>query len=260
MSGAIGGAGPSVAATRILKPRPWRSGSPHRRVPAPRPIPPAARAGAAGPTRGLPEADGAAIISPMTDPAARPGIDAHLRRPWRERVDACAGPRGCEWPGCAAEARFPAPRSRERLRDYIFLCLEHVREYNSRWDYFSGMSTEQIDAHRRDDLTWHRPTWRFGTSPAGDCSRNDWHDVFGLFGEDARAGRPPPSGPTGKAAQMMARLDLEVGYTLAELKQRYKSLAKQHHPDLHGGDKAAEEKLKLINEAYRYLIDNELYA
>ncbi|HEX6012623.1 MAG TPA: DnaJ domain-containing protein [Geminicoccaceae bacterium] len=59
---------------------------------------------------------------------------------------------------------------------------------------------------------------------------------------------------------MMSRLELAGGFTLAELKRRYKRLAKQHHPDLHGGDKAAEERLKLINEAYTYLVEQRLYA
>ena len=46
----------------------------------------------------------------------------------------------------------------------------------------------------------------------------------------------------------------------AELKARYKQLAKRHHPDLHGGDKRAEERLKLINEAYTYLLDSDHFA
>ena len=37
------------------------------------------------------------------------------------------------------------------------------------------------------------------------------------------------------------------------LKARYKVLVKLHHPDAHGGDKAAEEKLKIINQAYATL-------
>jgi curved DNA-binding protein CbpA len=58
---------------------------------------------------------------------------------------------------------------------------------------------------------------------------------------------------------MMAVLQLEVGFTLDELKRRYKTLVKRHHPDLHGGDRAAEERLKQINEAYTYLISHQLY-
>ena len=36
----------------------------------------------------------------------------------------------------------------------------------------------------------------------------------------------------------------------SEIKTAYRKLAKQYHPDLHPGDKQAEEKMKEINEAY----------
>jgi curved DNA-binding protein CbpA len=41
--------------------------------------------------------------------------------------------------------------------------------------------------------------------------------------------------------------------TAVRVKARYHALVKQHHPDAHGGDKAAEEKLKIINQAYATL-------
>jgi hypothetical protein len=166
--------------------------------------------------------------------------------------------RVCAWPGCDAEAGYRAPKSREALREFQWFCLEHVREFNRGWDYFAGMDQATIDAHRRADTTWHRPTWRFATGTGFE----QWDDVFGLFTDGARADqrRPPPNRPRGKAEEMMARLDLADGFTLLELKRRYKHLAKQHHPDLHGGDKAAEERLKLINEAYTYLKEQRLYA
>jgi curved DNA-binding protein CbpA len=50
---------------------------------------------------------------------------------------------------------------------------------------------------------------------------------------------------------------LEHDATHDELKARYKELCKQHHPDLNGGDKDAEERLKLINEAYTYLRESD---
>jgi DnaJ domain len=166
--------------------------------------------------------------------------------------------RCCAWPGCDSEGDYRAPRSRDRLREFQWLCLEHVREFNRSWDFFAGMSQSEIDGHRRDDVTWHRPTWRYGTA-FGFTDR--WRDVFGLFGEEARgAGPRRPARPRSKAEEMMSRLELADGFTLAELKRRYKRLAKQHHPDLHGGDKAAEERLKLINEAYTYLVEQRLYA
>jgi curved DNA-binding protein CbpA len=59
---------------------------------------------------------------------------------------------------------------------------------------------------------------------------------------------------------MMAVLGLEEGFTLDELKARYKLLAKRNHPDLNGGDKEAGERLRLIIEAYTYLRSERLYA
>ena len=37
---------------------------------------------------------------------------------------------------------------------------------------------------------------------------------------------------------------------LAQVKAQYKQLAKEHHPDINGGDAGAEERLKDINLAY----------
>ena len=38
-----------------------------------------------------------------------------------------------------------------------------------------------------------------------------------------------------------------------DVKARYIELVKRFHPDTNGGDKTAEERLKLINEAYTTL-------
>ena len=46
----------------------------------------------------------------------------------------------------------------------------------------------------------------------------------------------------------------------AEIKSAFRKLAKQYHPDLHPGDKAAEQKFKDINEAYEVLSDEKKRA
>ena len=51
----------------------------------------------------------------------------------------------------------------------------------------------------------------------------------------------------------LATLGLSWPTTLDAVKTRYKELAKRHHPDVHGGDRAAEERLKTINLAYAAL-------
>jgi len=164
-------------------------------------------------------------------------------------------PRGCAFAGCDQPGLYRAPLGRQNLRHYQWLCLEHIREFNRGWDFFKGMSQADIDRHRREDVTWHRPTWRLGASYAFGQT---WRDLFELLGE-GEPRRPPPA-PRGKAEEMKLRLGLADSFTLAELKRRYKQLAKKHHPDLHGGDRKAEERLKLINEAYTYLKEQRLYA
>lgn len=165
--------------------------------------------------------------------------------------------RRCDRPGCTEPGEFRAPRSRDDLRVYQWLCLNHVREFNRGWDFFAGMSAADIERHRRADVTWHRPTWQSGAH--GPLPHLRIVDPLGVFAESDAEPAPPRRTPT-KAEEMLARLGLDARAERADVKERYKSLVKRHHPDLHGGDRAAEERLKLINEAYTYLMRCGIYA
>ncbi|MBR1497395.1 MAG: molecular chaperone DnaJ [Oscillospiraceae bacterium] len=55
-------------------------------------------------------------------------------------------------------------------------------------------------------------------------------------------------------------LGLSKGAGDDDIKKAYRKLAKQYHPDLHPGDKAAEEKFKELNEAYEVLSDPDKKA
>ena len=70
--------------------------------------------------------------------------------------------RSCDHPGCIAGGEYRAPKSRLDLHDYYWFCLEHVRAYNSAWNYYVGMSDAEIEAEIRHDTVWQRPTWRLG--------------------------------------------------------------------------------------------------
>jgi hypothetical protein len=175
--------------------------------------------------------------------------------------------RSCDWPGCKVAGDYRAPKSREKLRTFFHFCLEHVRDYNRGWDFFSGMDQGEIEAYLREDVTWHRPTWPLGNGAPQHANAWRWQDPFDVFvngsGTDGTHGASEwdrQSGRHSKTERMLAVLELTPGATALELKARYKQLAKRHHPDLNGGDKKAEERLKLINEAYTYLRDRELLA
>ena len=165
-------------------------------------------------------------------------------------------PRVCECPGCAAAGDYPAPKGRDRLREYFWFCLDHVREYNRAWDYYAGMSATEIEAEMRSDTTWQRPSWPMGSWRFDQRLREGVFSGF-AFGRGGGEGDGPGDGP-GPAAphpeqEALKVLDLERGVGFPEIKARYRELAKANHPDANGGDKDAEERLKCINQAYTTL-------
>ena len=169
----------------------------------------------------------------------------------------------CDHPGCIAGGDFRAPKSRLDLHNYYWFCLEHVRAYNSAWNYYAGMSDTEIEAEIRHDTVWQRPSWRLGDRH-GPGYADRIRDHFGVFsgGPESARDRGRKNGDRGTDAvrralsareQALAVFEIEPPFTLVRLKARYKALVKLHHPDAHGGDKAAEEKLKIINQAYATL-------
>ena len=167
----------------------------------------------------------------------------------------------CDHPGCEAGGEFRAPRSRIELNHYYWFCLDHVRSYNAAWNYYAGMSETEIEAEIRRDTVWQRPTWKLGMRH-GPAYEARMRDPFGFHSgktESKRGSerRHPHSDAEGRAAsareQALAVFNLDPPFTQTNLKARYKVLVKLHHPDAHGGDKAAEEKLKIINQAYTTL-------
>ncbi|HZT86423.1 MAG TPA: DnaJ domain-containing protein [Stellaceae bacterium] len=169
--------------------------------------------------------------------------------------------RACDHPGCAAGGDFRAPRSRLELNHYYWFCLEHVRVYNAAWNYYAGMSDREIEAEIRRDTVWQRPSWKLGVRHGPGFSAQV-RDPFGFYTgggdgsrEERRGRRPDDAAERVLSAreQALAVFALEPPLTQVQVKARYHALVKEHHPDAHGGDKDAEEKLKIINQAYATL-------
>jgi hypothetical protein len=170
----------------------------------------------------------------------------------------------CEWKGCANAATHRAPKGRNRENEYWRFCLDHVREYNASYNYFSGMSEDAVLRYQKDAITGHRPTWKMGTgkNSSPDFGRQGPHDPFNVFrefgarGAEARAKAErvePPRAVRNAERKALHELGLEVGADKAEIKAKFKLLVKRHHPDANGGDRATEDKLREIIQAYNYL-------
>jgi len=180
---------------------------------------------------------------------------------FEETADAFVRP--CDHPGCLAGGDFRAPKSRLQLHEYFWFCLEHIRAYNAAWNYYAGMNEAEIEAEIRHDTVWQRPSWKLGDrhGPAYADRIRDYFGVFAHSSQNGQTGSRRNSGSANEIArrvlsareQALAVFEIEPPFTPVRLKARYKALVKLHHPDAHGGDKAAEEKLKIINQAYATL-------
>ncbi|CAO3423831.1 DnaJ domain-containing protein [Azospirillum doebereinerae] len=175
-----------------------------------------------------------------------------------------AAPRGatrvCDHPECVAAGEHRAPKSRGTLNEYWWFCLDHVREYNRAWDYYAGMSSDQIEAEVRRDTTWQRPSWPMGKWSAQEKYLRDrvLHGFSFEFGHDPGKSRDEEKAHRRHHArtaeeEALALLELAPPVDFPAIKTRYRELAKRYHPDANGGDRAAEEKLKEINLAYNTL-------
>ncbi len=173
------------------------------------------------------------------------------RKPKAYDPDPEAPGQPCDAPGCLNHGEYRAPKSRTNLRAFYWFCLEHVREYNASWDFYKGMSPGEIEQQVRADTHWQRPTWplgRLGQSRMDEQVEAELH----AFTFGARPAPPKPAAPP-ELREALGVLNLTWPVTMDAVKTRYKELAKRHHPDANGGDKASEEILKSVNLAYAAL-------
>ena len=70
---------------------------------------------------------------------------------------------GCAWEGCDRPGLYRAPKGNRAVGEYHNFCLEHVRHYNTAFNFFAGMSPEEMEANvNRSMETDGRPSWGFG--------------------------------------------------------------------------------------------------
>ncbi len=189
-------------------------------------------------------------------------FDSIRVKPAQKNAPAATTQVPCDYPGCKAAGEFRAPQGRDREGQFFCFCLDHVREYNSSYNYFNGMSADDVAVYQRDALTGHRPTWAMGSNRTAKGFREDGDDPatvkdpLGMFraraqGEARAQAKRPKIGVA--AVRALDQLGLEEGADKAAVKARYKELVKQLHPDANGGDRSNEARLQEIIRSYNYL-------
>lgn len=176
--------------------------------------------------------------------------------------------RVCEHPTCREPGEFRAPGFRPNGFDgpgeYRWFCLEHVREFNAGYDWFEGMSAEEILDAQNPVNGWRRESPSFGPRAGVDGMPrwNDFDDPLEAIsaranGIKSRAQREAAMAMSGRwskpEAEALETMGLGSDTDKAKLRRRYSELVRRYHPDRNGGDRSYEARLGKVVEAYQLL-------
>jgi hypothetical protein len=187
-------------------------------------------------------------------------VDIRVRKPQAESQPRQPGERACDHVNCTRAGVCKAPKSRDRVGDYWWFCQEHASDYNRRWNYFEGMSTEEYTEFARAEEVGHRPTWTFrpGSGDRESAVRRAFNasvrrDRFGLF----RGGKDPAQAERRRLSRLeelaLQALNLDEEADAPAIRARYAELVKRYHPDSNGGDRTTEPLLDKVVKAYQVL-------
>ena len=173
----------------------------------------------------------------------------------------------CDWEGCEEAGEYRAPKGHRSEGQYHHFCLEHVRHYNTAFNFFAGMDKDELEealhappkAESRSSFATGNPNMR-GAKAAREALRpgDRFGDPFGVFARYRHRQSQKPAAERVKPLHEQDRRALEtlglIGQSKSDdIKRAYKTLVKIHHPDANGGDKASEERLRTIIAAYSHL-------
>lgn len=171
----------------------------------------------------------------------------------------------CSEPGCDEAGEFRAPllegvgTGRDGPQPYRWLCLDHVRAFNAGYNFFSGMSVDEIHDAQRPFAGWERETRAFNGNGGADRPPKwaDFTDPLDAIGarfkrrmEEARKDGKPLSERERKALKV---LGLGADVDRNDLRKRYAELVRKYHPDRNGGDRSYEKALQDVIAAYTEL-------
>lgn len=174
----------------------------------------------------------------------------------------------CQSPGCNEPGQFRAPGHRPNGFDgpgeYRWFCLEHVREFNSDYDWFEGMSAEEIVDAQSPAAGWRTESSSFKPTAGADGLPRwaDYDDPLDAIsaranGIKSRVQREAEISMTGRfsteEAKALDLMGLGLDTDKRKLRRRYSELVRRYHPDRNGGDRQYETRLNKVVEAYQLL-------
>ncbi|MFC3712278.1 J domain-containing protein [Sphingoaurantiacus capsulatus] len=196
----------------------------------------------------------------MTEPRFKRGSRFHGRVEHDE-------PTPCGAPGCKEAGEFRAP-SRDGApgdgpRAWRWFCLDHVREFNAGYNFFQGMTADEIAAAQSPHPSWERKTRGFASNAYARGDVQDPLDILsGRYGAGSFARATAKNGRVLRAkdreALSVLRLDDEA--SLADIRRRYTELVRRYHPDANGGDRTHERQLQDVIDAYTHLKSAPAFA
>ena len=177
----------------------------------------------------------------------------------------------CAEAGCDAPGEFRAPlldapvAGRDGPPPFRWLCLDHVRAFNSGYNFFNGMSPDEIHMAQRPYAGWERETRAFTGGGADRGPR--WADFSDPLDAIAACFRREPAAERGDGKLLSGQdraslkvLGLNADANRSALRKRYAELVRKLHPDHNGGDRSHETALQNVIAAYQQLRQAPAFA
>ena len=161
----------------------------------------------------------------------------------------------CEWDKCKEVGSFKAPAEKDNSKNFKWLCEKHIKVFNKSWNYFEGMTQEEIEVFLKSDITWHRPTQKFGSSDNffNILWNNALSDKFNFYKKEEAVFNLKNKRFSEKDKDAFKIMELELSSDWKTVQKKFKTLVKKFHPDRNAGNKQFEDKLKKITLAYSHL-------
>ncbi|PDH20432.1 MAG: molecular chaperone DnaJ [Pelagibacterales bacterium MED-G40] len=160
----------------------------------------------------------------------------------------------CDWKKCKKIGSYKAPVERDNSKKTRMLCLEHIKIFNKKWNYFQNMSNEEVEYFIKSDLTWHKSTKSFGSSENffNLLWNNALEDKLNIF-KSSNFEKFKKTRLTNNDKDALDIMELKYEAKWEEIQKKFKILVKKYHPDKNQGNKKFEDKLKKITLAYSQL-------